>query len=183
MKYLMVVLLLMLMPSVSAQQRHGDGLDDVLQHVPLATVLTLRVCGVGETPWPQLALTAVGSYALAAGTTWGLKHVVHERRPDNSDNRSFPSGHATFAFAGATLLRHEVGGRYPWVAVGGYGLATLVAVDRVCRDRHHWYDVATGATIGFAATELTYLLKRKWLKSKNVDLSLALQSLDVTISW
>ena len=47
----------------------------------------------------------------------------------------------------------------------------------------HWYDVATGATIGIAATELTYLLKRKWLKSKNVDLSLALQSLDVTISW
>ena len=144
----------------------------------MATVFALKACGVqpgegvnGKTQWGELALTAVASYAVATAVTWSAKQLVSERRPDGSDRCSFPSGHATYAFAGATMLRHEYGHISPWVTVGGYGLATLVAADRVRLDRHYIHDVCAGAAVGIAATELTYLLKRKLLRSKKMNLS------------
>ena len=133
--------------------------------------------------WVELTLTALSSYAIGAATAYSLKQIVAERRPDKSDRRSFPSGHAMFAFAGATMLHHEFGNLSPWVTIGGYGIATLTAVDRLVRDRHYLHDVCAGAAIGIAATELTYFLKQKLFKSRNVDLSFTGQRLDLAIRW
>ena len=180
----LVSLLLCLSLTAHGQQRHGDGLDDVLQHVPMASVFVLKACDVENgTSWQELALTALASYTLSAATTYSLKQLVAERRPDKSDRRSFPSGHSTFAFAGATMLTHEFGHLSPWVPIGGYGLATLTAVDRLVRNRHYLHDVCAGAAIGFAATELTYWLKHRFIKSRNVDLSFTGQRLDLAIRW
>lgn len=87
--------------------------------------------------------------AYSIGTAEGLailgKAVVHERRPDNSDNNSFPSGHAALAFASATTMYR----RYGWqTGVPAYALATLTAYARVDARKHHWYDVVAGAAIG-----------------------------------
>lgn len=178
------LLLLLLSLPASAQQRHGDGLDDLLQHAPMAAVFVLKGCALdNDTDWPELALTAVASYSIAAATTYSLKQLVAERRPDKSDRRSFPSGHSTFAFAGATMLCHEFGHVSPWVPIGGYGVATLTAIDRLVRDRHYLHDVCAGAAIGVAATELTYFLKKKLFKSRNVDLSFSGQTFDLAIRW
>ena len=133
--------------------------------------------------WVELTLTALSSYAIGAATAYSQKQIVAERRPDKSDRRSFPSGHAMFAFAGATMLHHEFGNLSPWVTIGGYGIATLTAVDRLVRDRHYLHDVCAGAAIGIAATELTYFLKQKLFKSRNVDLSFTGQRLDLAIRW
>jgi membrane-associated phospholipid phosphatase len=59
---------------------------------------------------------------------------------------SFPSGHATIAFALASSLDQETGARWvPWVA---YPAAALTAWSRV-RDREHWLsDVVAGAALG-----------------------------------
>ena len=161
-----------------AQQHRSSPADDVLQHLPMATVFALKACGVqpmgginGQTRWDELALTSMASYAVATAVTWSAKQLVSERRPDDSDCRSFPSGHATYAFAGATMLRHEYGHLSSWVMVGGYGLAVLVAADRVRLDRHYVHDVCAGAAVGIAATELTYLLKRRLVRSKSVDVA------------
>lgn len=167
-----------------AQQRHSDAIDDLLQHTPMAAVFVLKACDLeNNSSWPELTLTAVSSYAISAAVSYSLKQIVSERRPDHSDRRSFPSGHATFAFAGATTLYHEFGHVSPWVAIGGYGVATLTAVDRIVRDRHYLHDVCAGAAIGFAGTELTYYLKEKLIKSKNVDLSFTGQTIDLAIRW
>jgi membrane-associated phospholipid phosphatase len=167
-----------------AQQRHGDGFDDVLQYVPYASVLTLKACGVeSRDEWTQLLVATAGSWVVSAGVCYMLKHTIHEWRPDNSDNRSFPSGHSAFAFAGATVLHKEFGHLSPWISVAGYSVATLTAVDRVCRDRHHWYDTCAGAAIGFLSTELTYYVTDRLFPRRNASLAFTGNSIDFALRW
>jgi membrane-associated phospholipid phosphatase len=53
---------------------------------------------------------AGGSILVGEGIAQGLKHSVHERRPDGSGNDSFPSGHAAVSFAAAATIHR----RYGW---------------------------------------------------------------------
>ncbi|MGM9701738.1 MAG: phosphatase PAP2 family protein [Prevotella sp.] len=166
------------------QQQHGNGVDDVLEHVPMAVLLTMKAAGVENgKSWGETAVGVGMSYVLTAAVVCGLKHTVKEWRPDHSDRRSFPSGHAALAFAGATALHKEYGHVSPWLSVGGYGVATLTAVDRVLRDRHHWYDVVAGAAIGVAGCELSYLMTRRIFRRKQVDVAVAANGLNVTVKW
>lgn len=103
---------------------------------------------------------ATSSVALAGLATHGLKAVFGRLRPDSFDSdhfspfssgHSFPSGHATVAFALATSLSDEI--RRPWASVLLYGAATGTALSRV-HDRRHWLsDVALGAAIGVTAAK------------------------------
>lgn len=103
---------------------------------------------------------ATGSVALAGLATHGLKAVFGRLRPDSLDadhfspfssGHSFPSGHATVAFALATSLSDEI--RRPWASVLLYGAATGTALSRVHDQRHWLSDVALGAAIGITAAK------------------------------
>ncbi len=164
MRLLIILLLLQFSLSTGAQDKtyHGNGIDDYIQYVPTVTAFTLKFCGVeGASSWKRRLTNAVCAYALTTGTSWVLKKTISERRPDGTDDQSFPSGHATVAFTGATVLLKEYGRISPWIPVAGYAVATAVAVDRVCRNRHHWYDVTAGAAIGIGGTLLGYWIGDK----------------------
>lgn len=93
-------------------------------------------------------LQAGGSMAVAELAAFGLKHTFPERRPDGSNRRSFPSGHASISFAAAATLQN----RYGWEAgVPAQLAASFVALSRVEARKHHWYDVVAGAAIGEAS--------------------------------
>ena len=93
-------------------------------------------------------LQAGGSMLVAGSATWVLKELVHERRPDRSDDRSFPSGHTSVSFAAATTLEK----RYGWRAgLPAFALATFVGAARVQADKHYVHDVLAGAVIGTAS--------------------------------
>lgn len=141
----------------SYSRYHGDGIDNVLEYVPTVAMFGLKAVGVrsGST-WQQQLTSAAAAFAVTAGTTYALKHTIHEMRPDGTDNRSFPSGHTAVAFCGATMLMHEYRGVSPWIGVAGYAVATGVAADRVRRNRHHWGDVAAGAAVGVLSAEAGY---------------------------
>ena len=148
--------------STNYKRYHGDGIDDVLQYTPMAASFLLKAVGVKcRSSWEQRLYKSGASFILCSGTTYLLKHSIHKMRPDGTDNRSFPSGHTAIAFSGATVLHKEFGKTSPWISVAGYAVATITAVDRVRRNRHHWEDVATGAAIGFLSAQASYWIVDK----------------------
>lgn len=94
---------------------------------------------------------SVESLLLVSATTDLLKLAMNRPRPEGNSNSSFPSGHTSFAFAGATLLARQI--EEQTGSKGGYWFllpATYVAVDRVEGTRHWASDVLFGAFLGTA---------------------------------
>ena len=58
----------------------------------------------------------------------------------------------------ATMLYKEYKDLSPWVGIGAYSAATLVAIGRMMNNRHWLSDVLAGASIGIMSTEVGYLL-------------------------
>ena len=120
---------------------------------------------VGTHNWSRFIANTVASVGVAYGAKTILKAIVKEDRPDHSDEKSFPSGHAAMAFAAARSLDKEFRKESIWIPVAGYAAATALGVERVASDRHHWYDVVAGAAVGVGAAELTWWLSDKFLGS------------------
>lgn len=130
--------------------------DDIGQYVPTIANFTLALCGVPPRhSWRERIALTVTSMVICEGTTFALKHIVHSRRPDGTDNHSFPSGHSARAFRGAEMLRSEFG--WGWGA-GGYAVAIGVGALRIHHHRHRFGDVAAGAAIGFLSARAAYWL-------------------------
>ncbi|MEQ7874715.1 phosphatase PAP2 family protein [Sphingomonas sp. ASV193] len=88
------------------------------------------------------------SMGAAFGATELLKYSIPERRPDGSDDHSFPSGHTSVSFAAAATLEK----RYGWqVGIPAHLVAAFVGVARVEARKHYWHDVIAGAAIGEAS--------------------------------
>lgn len=129
---------------------------------------SLRYSRMGQSPghnWPRFAVNTVASVGVAYVGKTALKAMIKEERPDHSDNKSFPSGHAAMAFAAARSIDKEFRQDCIWIPIAGYAAATAVGIQRVARDRHHWYDVVAGAAVGFGSAELTWWLSDKLLGS------------------
>jgi len=96
------------------------------------------------------ALRAADAIGTSVILSEGLKNLFHEKRPDSSAHDSFPSGHATAAFAAATvesdLHPHEA----PYWFLG----ATLISYSRVRLHRHYERDVIAGALLGYGTARL-----------------------------
>lgn len=107
----------------------------------------------------KLALAADAGSALI---TYGLKNAVNRPRPEGETDRSnssFPSGHATGAFALATVFGHE----YPKLAIPCYAAATGIALSRIYLGRHYPSDVLAGAIIGYGSARLVLHFRDKVL--------------------
>lgn len=131
--------------------------DDYIQYIPAAAPLALNLCGLkSRHSLGRMALLEGGSYLLGAGWMWTGKYGFGILRPDNSNHKSFPSGHSFFSFTGAEILRREYGEEYPWIAVAGYTVATVVALMRIYNNRHWAGDVLAGAGLGILSVTLVY---------------------------
>jgi membrane-associated phospholipid phosphatase len=116
----------------------------------------------------DLGLHSMESIFLASAITGALKVTAGRARPrispDNARNfnlfrgfgkddyESFPSGHATAAFAFASAISAETSHWWPgsrWiVGPAVYGAATLTGVSRIYNNAHWASDVLAGAAIG-----------------------------------
>lgn len=116
--------------------------DVALIALPAAT-LTIALC---KQDWKGIAIGAAecgGTLAI----TYGMKYLIKKRRPDGSDNHSFPSGHTSLAFADASFLMRRYGWKF---GVPAYAIAGYVAWGRTYAKKHDFWDVAAGAAIGSA---------------------------------
>lgn len=97
---------------------------------------------------------------------------------------SFPSGHASMAFAAARSIDKEFRSESIWIPIAGYAAATAVGIERVANNKHHWYDVVAGAGLGVGAAELTWWLSDKMFgKGSNVAVGSSGNTVDVTYNF
>ena len=134
--------------------------------------------------WPRFIVNTGASVIVAFGIKTVLKKAIKEERPDHSDNKSFPSGHASMAFAAARSIDKEFRKDCIWIPIAGYAAATAIGVERVVNKHHHWYDVVAGAGIGFGSAELTWWLSDLMFgKGRNIAVGSSGNPLDVTYSF
>ncbi len=126
----------------------------------------------------QTALLCLESVALAEGITKGLKYLVGRSRPYGGQGAynfdpldyppppyslSFPSGHATAAFAFSSV----VAAQYPtWpVKLISYGFAVVVSLARVNNNAHFSSDVLFGGAVGISVGRCLVALHKRDGKS------------------
>lgn len=78
--------------------------------------------------------------------TYAIKLAAHRERPNMADHLSFPSGHASTAFAWATVLDRHYGLK---VGIPAYATATFIATSRLAKNAHYLSDVVAGSALGF----------------------------------
>jgi len=74
-----------------------------------------------------------------------VKFSIPRDRPDLSNRQAFFSGHASNAFAVATVVADH----YRFLAAPSYAVATYIAMSRMAAHKHHFSDVVAGAGFGF----------------------------------
>jgi membrane-associated phospholipid phosphatase len=87
----------------------------------------------------------VGS-VVNLGYTGLLKVTVGRERPDGSNNRSFPSGHASATFTLAVIAQKHYGWK---LGAPMYAFAGFVSYSRLEKNVHWLSDVLAGATLGY----------------------------------
>jgi hypothetical protein len=105
----------------------------------------------------QHTLRVVDALGTSAALCYGLKEVIKSPRPDNErELDSFPSCHATTAFAVARIQSHY----HPDDAILWYGGAALIGYSRLDLNRHRFTDVLIGAGLGYLVGEIELGQKR-----------------------
>jgi len=120
----------------------GDG---NLAYLALGTLLPLSTDH--QYAWNH-SMRVVDSALSSMAVTEGLKALTREKRPDSDEHDSFPSGHATAAFAVATAQS----ALHPKQALYWYAGAAVISWSRIRLNRHHPQDVVAGAVIGYGMT-------------------------------
>ena len=103
------------------------------------------------------------SFLSSLSLTFFLKYTINRERPNGHDY-SFPSGHTTAAFSGATFINNRYGLTY---GIPSFLLASFVGYSRVYSENHHWGDVFAGASIGILSNFI-FTKKAKKTNKKNI---------------
>jgi len=138
-----------------------------------------------------VALDGFSASVISSLTTSIFKGVAGRARPNTGlgphhwnlfgGDQSFPSGHATGAFAFASVIA----GHYdsPWVATTAYTIASLVGVARVEQDAHWASDVITGGLIGGLIGHHLVDFNETWRENHELAPELGTHGRELTLSW
>lgn len=113
--------------------------------------------------WFSLPVVLASGLSLFITDVW-LKNFFSRNRPPgaNLTDYSFPSGHATFAWALAVVLASKEP-RAKWLF---YTLAFLISLSRVYLGKHYPFDVVAGSLVGFAIGLFSLWVERRVIFSR-----------------
>ena len=123
---------------------YGDLLGNGAFHGCAAVSLYLGGKLFHKTGWAALGSDLFSAEAIAGVVSTGLKVTLNRTRPDGGPY-SFPSGHATVAFAAAGVIANRYG-LLPGIiaeAAAGY-----VGLSRLQENKHYISDVVAGCLLG-----------------------------------
>lgn len=95
----------------------------------------------------HLGFDMVRALILSQTLTQGVKYASQRDRP-TGECCAFPSGHASAAFATASVLERHLGYRGAWPT---FVIASYVAASRLSDNRHFLSDVVFGSALGIAS--------------------------------
>ncbi|WP_345238565.1 phosphatase PAP2 family protein [Hymenobacter saemangeumensis] len=149
-------------------------LDDYLIFAPYLELGAVALAGVeSRDDRLNVGLIVLKSELIMLATTFAVKNLVGEERPDKSDNLSFPSGHTAQAFLAASIVHTEFRDKSQWYGIGAYTIATSVGLLRMINNAHWQSDVIAGAGFGILSAHLGYLTHRNRWGRKPKDISFA----------
>ncbi|MDB5269813.1 MAG: hypothetical protein JWP58_2853 [Hymenobacter sp.] len=128
--------------------------------------------------------------AIMLASTFAVKYLANETRPNGADNLSFPSGHTAQAFLAASIVHTEFRDKSQWYGIGAYTIATSVAALRMINDKHWQSDVVAGAGFGILSAHLAYLSHRNRWGRKSIGRDIGMSPAyfgngtpGMTLSW
>jgi PAP2 superfamily len=134
--------------TVNAAFAPGKYIGDTPEQVA-ASIATYALGRLFDKPKvAHLGMDLVQAQILSELLVEPIKFATQRTRPDNSNRRSFPSGHAAVTFATATVIERHLGWRKSLL---GYTIASYVAASRLHDNRHYLSDVVFGAAVGSIA--------------------------------
>jgi membrane-associated phospholipid phosphatase len=115
----------------------------------IRVILPLTAAGMTAYHYDQDGLIQFSkSFLTTVGSTYALKYSINTNGPDG-DSHSFPSGHTSMAFSGASFLQRRYGWEY---GIPAYAAASIVGWSRIESDNHYLKDVLAGAAVGIIST-------------------------------
>ena len=148
-------------PLTSSQKNHKIAGDVLRGAMPALALSSTFIWTDGQKGTWQFSKALAGTIAL----TVGLKLAVNKERPNGENNKSFPSGHTSVAFASAAFVQK----RYGWeFGIPAYLLAGYVGYTRIEANKHDGVDVLAGAAIGVG---MSYLFTKRYDQKKKLAIS------------
>lgn len=135
----------------------------------------------------KTALLSLESWLTSGIIVRGLKSVAGRARPWTGESShsfhpfstrsrfaSFPSGHASSAFAVATVIADQ--SKKAYIDILAYSLATMAAFSRVHLDKHWASDILVGSAIGyFVAKKISALDRNRELNKVKLSFQFSRQ--------
>jgi membrane-associated phospholipid phosphatase len=151
----------------SADSLSGDDSTSADDALPAAVLLagTWLLAGVVDEPggWREVG-SMLEATVFTAASNEILKYAFGRQRPNETADPdqwfdggdSFPSRHASVAFAIGTVFAESGDDRYRWLRrIVGYGVAGYTAYARVDHNAHWTSDVLAGAALGLSTARFT----------------------------
>jgi membrane-associated phospholipid phosphatase len=156
-RYLLLALIF-ISGSINAQKTFSEKSGDILSiALPAGAFISSFKFQSENSHFKDFAL----GFLCSELATQSLKRIIDKPRP-NGGRFSFPSGHTSAAFYGATFLNQRFGLK---VGVPSYLIASYVGYTRIKAKKHDIFDVIGGVTIGIASS---YLFRNSFKNEANL---------------
>jgi membrane-associated phospholipid phosphatase len=146
--------------------------DDLTDAIPTAALLAGNwafAMIIDDSAGKREAWTMFEAAGLSTLTAYGLKYAIRREGPDETrdpnawgrgSGGTFPSTHASAAFAVGTVLAESGSDEYRWLrGFLGYGLAVATDYERLKHNAHWLSDVVAGSALGGASAY--FVMRRK----------------------